>query len=289
MTNRIQGTTRLLGLIGNPLKHSRSPHMHNTAFEKLNEDYVYLCFEVGNEGLKEAIEALKLFNAKGGNITFPNKQEVMKYLDDISEDAKIIGSVNTIKIDEDTKKVIGYNTDGRGFVASIEEKGIEFKNNKVVVVGVGGAGRAIAIQLAYEGAREIVIKEMDKALAEEVKDTINKYIPKVEVKIIGDSDEELGKELIDAVLLVNATPLGMKGREDKCIIKSSDVFTDRNLFVYDIVYDPRETLLMKYAREKGLDTCNGINMMLWQGAMAFKIWLGVDMPIDYVSKELFEK
>lgn len=289
MTNRIQGTTRLLGLIGNPLKHSRSPHMHNTAFEKLNEDYVYLCFEVGNDGLKEAIDALKLFNAKGGNVTFPNKQEVIKYLDDISEDAKIIGSVNTIKIDEDTKKITGYNTDGRGFVASIEEKKIPYKNEKIVVAGVGGAGRAIAIQLAYEGAGEIVIKEMDKNLAKEVKKTINEFIPKCNVKIIEDSDNELKEELKNAVLLVNATPLGMKGREDKCIINSSEVFTNKNLFVYDIVYDPRETLLMKYAKEKGLETCNGINMMLWQGAMAFKIWLGVDMPIDYVREELFEK
>ncbi len=161
MANRIQGTTRLIGLIGTPIKHSRSPHMHNSAFEKTGQDYAYLCLEVGKEGLKQALEALKLFNAKGSNITFPNKQEVIKYLDEISEDAKIIGSVNTITIDDETKKIKGYNTDGRGFVASIEERKIDYKEKKVVLLGVGGAGRAIAIQLAYEGVGELIIKDID--------------------------------------------------------------------------------------------------------------------------------
>lgn len=287
MANRIQGTTRLIGLIGKPLKHSRSPHMHNSAFDKLGEDYVYMCFEVEKDGLKQAIDALKLFNAKGSNITFPNKQEVLKYLDDISEDAKIIGSVNTIKIDEETKKVTGYNTDGRGFVSSIEELGIDYKANKVVLLGVGGAGRAIAIQLAYQGAGEIVIKDIDDALMQEVKSTINNSIPDCKVKLI-TTEEDLKEDLKDAVLLVNATPLGMKGREDMCAISSAEVLNDTKAFVYDIVYDPRETKLMKYAKEKGLKTSNGINMMIWQGALAFKIWLGVDMPQDYVRAELFE-
>ncbi len=287
MANRIQGTTRLIGLIGTPIKHSRSPHMHNSAFEKTGQDYAYLCLEVGKEGLKQALEALKLFNAKGSNITFPNKQEVIKYLDEISEDAEIIGSVNTITIDDETKKIKGYNTDGRGFVASIEERKIDYKGKKVVLLGVGGAGRAIAIQLAYEGVGELIIKDIDEALMKEVKETINKSIPNCKVKLINDEDA-LKEELKDAVLLVNATPLGMKGRVDMCAISSSDVLGDTKAFVYDIVYEPRETKLMKYAKEKGLQTTNGINMMLWQGALAYKIWLGVDMPIDYVRGELFE-
>ena len=287
MANRIQGTTRLIGLIGTPIKHSRSPHMHNSAFEKTGQDYAYLCLEVGKEGLKQALEALKLFNAKGSNITFPNKQEVIQYLDEISEDAKIIGSVNTITIDDETKKIKGYNTDGRGFVASIEELKIDYKGKKVVLLGVGGAGRAIAIQLAYEGVGELILKDIDEALMKEVKETINKGIPNCKVKLINDEDA-LKEELKDAVLLVNATPLGMKGRVDMCAISSSDVLDNTKAFVYDIVYEPRETKLMKYAKEKGLQTTNGINMMLWQGALAYKIWLGVDMPIDYVRCELFE-
>jgi shikimate dehydrogenase len=287
MANRIQGTTRLIGLIGTPIKHSLSPHMHNSAFEKTGQDYAYLCLEVGKEGLKQAIDALKLFNAKGSNITFPNKQEVIQYLDEISEDAKIIGSVNTITIDDETKKIKGYNTDGRGFVASIEELKIDYKGKKVVVLGVGGAGRAIAVQLAYDGVGELIIKDIDEALMKEVKETINKGIQNCKVKLIGD-EEALKEELKEAVLLINATPLGMKGRDNMCAISSAEVLNNTKAFVYDIVYEPRETKLMKYAKEKGLQTINGVNMMLWQGALAYKIWLGEDMPLDYVRGELFE-
>ncbi|SHG91915.1 shikimate dehydrogenase [Anaerosphaera aminiphila DSM 21120] len=288
MANRIQGTTGLIGLLGNPLKHSRSPHMHNSAFEKLNLDYVYLCFELEKEDLKQGIEALKLFGALGSNITFPNKQEVIKYLDYVSEDARIIGSVNTVKIDPITKETTGYNTDGAGFIASIEEQGIEYKGKKAVLIGVGGAGRAIAIQLAYEGLKDLVIKEIDKDLASEIKSTIEKNIKGCNVKII-ETEKELSEELKDSVLLINATPLGMKGRDDRCSISSPKVISNSDVFVYDIVYDPRETLFMKYAKEAGCETCNGINMMIWQGALAFKIWLGVDMPQDYVRQELFEE
>lgn len=291
MTNRIQGTTKLIGLLGNPLKHSMSPHMHNSAFEKLGLDYVYLCFEVEQGHVKEGLEALKTFNALGSNITFPHKQDVLEYLDDISEDAKIIGSVNTVLIDPKTKKTTGYNTDGRGFVASVEEKGVAYKNRKVVIIGVGGAGRAIAIQLAYEGVSEIVIKEVNEELAKEVKGTIEENISTCKVKLISQDEGELTKELEDATLFINATPLGMKGREDLCAISSAAVFPkdNKSLFVYDIVYDPRETKFMKYAKEAGLQTSNGINMMIWQGAIAFKIWLGVDMPQDYVRQELFQE
>ena len=287
MANRIQGTTRLIGLIGTPIKHSLSPHMHNSAFEKTGQDYAYLCLEVGKEGLKQAIDALKLFNAKGSNITIPNKQEVIQYLDEISEDAKIIGSVNTITIDDETKKIKGYNTDGRGFVASIEELKIDYKGKKVVVLGVGGAGRAIAVQLAYDGVGELIIKDIDEALMKEVKETINKGIQNCKVKLIS-YEEALKEELKDAVLLINATPLGMKGRDNMCAISSAEVLNNTKAFVYDIVYEPRETKLMKYAKEKGLQTINGVNMMLWQGALAYKIWLGEDMPLDYVRGELFE-
>ena len=287
MSNRIQGTTGLIGLIGNPLKHSRSPHMHNSAFDKLGLDYVYLCFEVPEGHLKEGIDAIKAFNGKGSNITFPHKQVVLNHLDEISPDAKIIGSVNTIKIDPDTKKVTGYNTDGRGFIASLDELEVDFRGKKAVLCGVGGAGRAIAIQLAYEGVAELGIKEIDKELAKEIKSTIENNINGVVVNILDDDEEVLKKELESAVLLINATPLGMKGREDKCIISSETVLNDK-VFVYDIVYDPRETLLMKYAKKAGCKTVNGINMMIWQGAIAFKIWFGVDMPLDYVRKELFE-
>ena len=284
--NRIQGTTRLVGLLGKPIKHSRSPHMHNSAFDYLKEDLVYLCLDTETKDLKTALEALKIFGAVGGNVTYPNKQEVLKYLDEIDEAAEIIGSVNTIKIDEDTKKIKGFNTDGLGFIESLEKKGIPYKDKKMVLIGVGGAGRAIAIQSAYSGVKELVIKELNKEVANEVINTIKTKIPKCNVRLISDAENDLKEEIKNADILVNATPLGMKGNVDSCSISSSDVISNPNVFVYDIVYEPKETKFMKYAKEAGCETCNGINMMLWQGALAFKIWTGKDMPIEYVKKEL---
>ncbi|MEF3318004.1 shikimate dehydrogenase [Peptoniphilus grossensis] len=284
--NRIQGTTRLVGLLGKPIKHSRSPHMHNSAFDYLKEDLVYLCLDTETKDLKTALEALKIFGAVGGNVTYPNKQEVLKYLDEIDEAAEIIGSVNTIKIDEDTKKIKGFNTDGLGFIESLEKKGIPYKDKKMVLIGVGGAGRAIAIQSAYSGIKELVIKELNKEVADEVLNTIKTKIPKCNVRLISDDENDLKEEIKNADILVNATPLGMKGNVDSCSISSSDVISNPNVFVYDIVYEPKETKFMKYAKEAGCETCNGINMMFWQGALAFKIWTGKDMPIEYVKKEL---
>lgn len=284
--NRIQGTTRLVGLLGKPIKHSRSPHMHNSAFDYLKEDLVYLCLDTETKDLKTALAALKIFGAVGGNVTYPNKQEVLKYLDEIDEAAEIIGSVNTIKIDEDTKKIKGFNTDGLGFIESLEKKDIPYKDKKMVLIGVGGAGRAIAIQSAYSGIKELVIKELNKEVADEVLNTIKTKIPKCNVRLISDDENDLKEEIKNADILVNATPLGMKGNVDSCSISSSDVISNPNVFVYDIVYEPKETKFMKYAKEAGCETCNGINMMLWQGALAFKIWTGKDMPIEYVKKEL---
>ncbi len=285
MSNRIQGTTGIIGLVGYPLKHSKSPHMHNSAFEKLNLDFVYLCFEVEEGHLFQGINALKIMNARGANITFPHKEKVLEYLDEISEDAKIIGSVNTIIIDKNTQKIKGYNTDGRGFIASLVEKKIQYKNKKVVIAGVGGAGRAIAIQMAYEGIKKLSIMENNIERAKEVKVTIEKNIKGVEVKILSDDDKKLRKELKEASILINATPFGMKGMEEKCIIDNSEML-HKDLFVYDIVYGAGKTRLLEYAEEVGCKNTDGINMMIWQGAIAFKLWFDQDMPQEYVKEEL---
>lgn len=288
MPNRIQGTTGLVSLLGSPIKHSKSPHMHNSAFEKLGLDNVYLCFDTKNTKLEDAINSLKFLNAKGANITFPHKQEVLQYLDDISPDAKIIGAVNTIKIDPNTKKIKGYNSDGRGFIASLNELSIPFKNKKVVLCGSGGAAKAIAIQLAYEGVGEICIKARNKQTATQIKNTIDSNIKDAIVRIIEDDEDTLQKELKNTTLLVNATPLGMDGHKDQCIISSEKVL-HKGVFVYDIVYEPKITLLMKYATKAGCKNINGENMLFWQGAIAFKIWFGLDMPLEHVREELFDR
>ena len=285
MANRIQGTTRLLGLIGYPLKHSKSPHMHNTSFEALGLDNVYMAFEVGDGHIKEALEALKTLNALGGNITMPHKSKVVEHLDEISPDAKIIGSVNTIKIDEN-KKITGYNTDGRGLVKALEENDVDYKGKKVVMAGAGGAAKAVATQLAYDGVSELVLFNRTLSSAEAITNNINKNIPTCKARAEVMNEERLVEEMQDAAILLNATSLGMKATIDEAIISSPDQLP-KDIFVADIVYDPDQTKLLKIAEQAGVRYMNGLMMMIWQGAIAFNVWTGEDMPVDLIKKEIF--
>lgn len=284
MGNRIQGTTTLVGLLGYPLKHSRSPHMHNTAFEKLGLDYVYMAFEVQDGFIKEGLDAMKILNARGCNVTMPHKHKVVELLDEVSEDARIIGSVNTVF--NDNGKLIGYNTDGRGFVKALDEDGVDFKDKKIVMVGAGGAARAVAIQLAFDGAGEIVMMNRTLSTAEEIMDTINTNIPTSKGRALEIDETVLKEELKDAAILINCTSLGMKSTIDQSIISTPDTL-HKDLFVADIVYDPLKTKFLSIAEEAGCRTMNGISMMIYQGALAFKIWTGEDMPVEHIKNVLF--
>lgn len=281
MTNRIQGTTQLTGLLGYPIKHSKSPNMHNTAFEKLGLDYVYLAFDIENGSLSQGIDAMKTLNARGFNITMPHKEKVIDFLDEISHDAKIIGSVNTVL--NNNGKLIGYNTDGRGLVKAIDQVNANFRGKKVVVIGAGGAGKAVAVQLAFEGAKEVVVMNRTLANAEKVRDRISEHIPKSKARALPLDEELLKEELKDAVLLVQCTPVGMKDTRDQSLVSNMDTL-DKDLLVVDIIYDPKKTKLLSIAEEVGCRTMNGIGMMIYQGALAFKIWTGEDMPIDYADE-----
>lgn len=287
MTNRIQGTTTLLGLIGYPLKHSKSPHMHNTSFELLGLDHVYMAFEVEEGHIKEAIDALKILNAIGGNITMPHKTKAIEFLDEISPDAKIIGSINTIKIDED-KKATGYNTDGRGFIKALQENDVDFKGKKIVMAGAGGAARAVATQLAFDGAGEIVMFNRTLKTVQDIVDNINNNIPTCKAVAKAMDEDVITEEIKDSAILVNCTSLGMKSTIDQAIISSPDQLP-KDIFVADIVYDPEQTKLLKIAEQAGCKFMNGLMMMIWQGAVAFKIWTGKDMPVDLIKKEIFGK
>lgn len=286
MFNRIKGTTTFLGLLGTPVKHSKSPAIHNCSFEALGLDYVYLAFEVEKEKLEETLTSLKVLGAKGGNITMPLKEAVIKYLDEISEEARIIGSVNTINIDE-KGKITGYNTDGKGFIKSLEEKGIEFKGKKVVIVGAGGAAKSIAIQLAYDGVDELVVFNRTLENAKAIADNINKNIPKCKGRAELMDEKKLVYEIEDSTILINCTSLGMKNSLDKAILSSPDQLP-KDIFVADIIYDPDQTKLLKLAEQAGVKHMNGLMMLIWQGAIAFKIWTGLDMPVELIKKELFD-
>jgi len=284
--NHIKGTTSLSGLIGYPVKHSKSPQMHNTAFEALGLDYVYLAFEVQEGNLKKAVEAMKTLNAIGFNVTMPYKTKVLEYLDDISEEARIIGSVNTVK--NENGRLIGYNTDGIGFIKSLEEKGVNYVEEKVVILGAGGAARAIATQLAYDGAAEVVLFNRTLGKAEEIAENINASIPTCRCRGLEMDESLLKEEIRDAAILVNCTSVGMKPNIDKSIIPSPEVL-HKDLFVADIVYEPRKTKLLEFAERAGCRYMNGLMMVIWQGALAFNIWTQKDMPVDLIKKAVFEE
>ena len=283
MNQSITGNTRLIGLIGSPVTHSLSPLMHNTAFKKLELDYAYLAFDVDTENLEDGVKAMKTLNASGFNVTMPIKESILPYLDELSREAKLIGAVNTVK--NINGRLKGYNTDGMGYVKSLNEEGFEVGKKKFVLVGAGGAARSVAIQLAIESVREIVIFNRDRDKADEICQIIRENFHDVEVKTSELNDEFLRRELINADVFVNCTPLGMGPHEEKSVIEDPE-FLREDLVVSDLVYHPIKTRLIKIAETKGCEIVTGIGMILWQGAYAFKIWTGEEMPMEAVRKAI---
>lgn len=276
----ITGKTKIVGLFGYPVEHTLSPYMHNAAFEALGLDYRYLPFRVSPENLKAAINALKALNIKGVNITIPHKETIIPYLNELDREAELIVAVNTVLHEEG--RLIGYNTDGRGFIRSLkEEASIIPKGKRVMILGAGGAARAIAFSIAIEGVEKIFISDVIEKKAKELSSAvINKT--STEAIYIKDLKERIGE--VD--ILINATPLGMK-KEDPMPI-SPELLSQR-LFVYDIVYNPPETPLIREAKTKGAKALSGIGMLVYQGALSFKIWTGQEPPIDVMRKAIESK
>lgn len=284
MSYRITGYTRLIGLLGYPIRHSRSPHMHNSSFRHLGLDFVYLVFEVDNNNLEDAINAMRTLDVTGFNVTMPNKQKVIPLLDELSVEAKIIGAVNTVHHKDG--KLIGYNTDGKGFVDSLNDQGIDPKGKTFCIVGAGGAGTAVSVQLALDGAGELRIftrrPEQGEALVKKITDGI----PGANVSAFPLDMAILKEKCSDADVFVQTTGVGMGDLEDQSVVSDPTVFHE-NLAVVDIIYSPANTRLMKMAKEAGCkQVFNGLGMMLGQGALAFNIWTGEQMPIEFVKEEL---
>lgn len=280
MANNITGRTRLIALLGHPVSHSISPQMHNIAFDHLGLDYAYLAFDTKEKNLEKIVEAMKVLNVAGFNVTMPNKQSIMQFLDEVSKEAEWIGAVNTVH--NDNGKLIGYNTDGKGYVQSLREENIDFVGKKIVIVGAGGAARAICIQLAIDGAGEIAILNRSLAKAKEIRDIISEKLSECSVSALEFNDRNLKEALEDGSILINATSLGMDHHEDKSILSDPKVLK-RDLVVSDLIYKPDKTRLLKLAEAAGCKTINGFGMVIWQGAMAFKLWTGEDMPVDLVK------
>ena len=276
---KIKGSTNIVGLIGHPVGHSFSPQMHNQAFKSLGMDYVYTAFDTETENLKSAITGAKSLNIKGLNVTIPHKINVIEYLDELDEIAKLIGAVNTI----DLKTMKGYNTEGIGAIRAIEEV-TNIKNKNVVIAGAGGASRAISFYIAKYQAQSLTILNRNVEKAKSLADDVSMSNLIDDVKS-GDV-RNIGEYLKDTDILINTTPLGMHPNVDETIASADDMHED--LVVFDAVYNPNETKLLKEAIKAGAKPVYGLKMLLYQGAESFKIWTNIDAPVDEMEKGLRE-
>lgn len=283
MAERITGHTELIGLIATPIRHSKSPTMHNEAFAKLGLDYAYLAFEVGNEELEDAVKGLKALKVRGYNVSMPNKTVIGQYLDHLSPAAKLCGAVNTVV--NDNGVLTGHITDGIGYMRSLQDAGIDVIGKKMTIVGAGGAATAIEIQAALDGVKEISIfnrkDEFWERAEQNVKNINETTSCKATLYDLADT-EALRREINDSYLFANATGVGMKPLEGQMVIPDAS-FLREDLIVTDVVYMPEETELLRVAKEVGCKTINGLGMMLYQGAAAFELWTGKEMPIDYMK------
>ncbi len=259
----------MLGVIGNPIEHSMSPAMHNAAIQALKLDYRYLAFQVLPERLQDAIQGMRALGISGLNVTIPHKEKAIPFLDEIEETAAKIGAINTIKNDKGL--LIGRNTDGEGAIAAIQAAGWGLDRSNVVIIGSGGAARAIAYNLAKIVPRIIILYQI-KEQADKLVADLEKHSKATIINAPLDEDCT-GREIQEADLLIHATPVGMHPNVNKSVLSKKCLHSDLNVF--DIVYNPLQTQLLKDAKEAGCATLGGIDMLVNQGALSFEWWTGV--------------
>lgn len=282
----ISGRTKLTGFFAKPASHSLSPLMHNLAFSHWGIDAVYLAFEVDQTNLRQAVESIRTLDMLGVNVSMPNKTAVLAYLDQLSPEAELIGAVNTIVHQE--QRLIGYNTDGMGFVRSVNETGHPIKNQKIVVLGAGGAAKAIVVQMALEGAQEITIYKRLNATFLPLKEYFVKVSEKTgcPIRLHDYADEsQLALDLSQANLLINATDIGMGSKKDQLPIADVKLLHSQ-LAVFDLIYSPSETRLIQEAKKMGIKAYNGLGMLIHQGAIAFELWTHREMPVQNIREQL---
>jgi len=280
---KISGKTRVCAIIGDPVEHSLSPVMHNAAFKELGLNLVYVAFTVTRKELKDAVLGARSLGLRGLNVTMPHKNAVMNYLDETDSTAKAIGAVNTILNNQ--RKLIGYNTDGKGAMIALQENGIYPEEKKMLLLGAGGAAKAIAFQAAQE-VEELVILNRTSEKATKLAELLCKKFGK-KVKGGALSAEVLKEELKNADILVNATSVGM--HPDVNVSPVPPDLLRRDLCVMDIIYNPFETKLVKDAKAVGAKVVLGLEMLLYQGAVSFEIWTNCPAPVDVMRKAALNK
>ena len=281
---KIDGYTRLAAVVANPIKHSISPFIHNSAFEATNTNGVYLAWEVDATELAETVANIRRYQMYGINLSMPYKEQVIPYLDQLSEEACLIGAVNTVVNREGT--LIGYNTDGKGFFKSLPS--FKISRKRLVLLGVGGAAKAILAQAILDGVSQISVFVRSSSM-----EKTRSYLEKIQnatgfrVDLFALEDvQDLQDSITQADLLVNATSVGMDGSSQP--IPTSIVLPEK-LMVADVIYQPFETPFLKWARNQGNQSFNGLGMLLYQAAEAFELWTGKEMPTDQIWELLKQK
>lgn len=270
---QINGRTAFYGIIGNPIAHSFSPAMQTAALQSVGENAVYLPFQPEESQLESFLKSFDLIGLKGFNVTVPYKEKIIPFLQEISEEAKLLGSVNTVVKTANGWK--GYTTDGAGLVQSLVEQIKDIKGKNFLLLGAGGAAKAIALELVKAGAESLTINNRTQEKANELKKIIEAYRPGFCISINPATPEKYD-------CMINCTSVGMK--DDS--IPTNESFISASKFIVDIIYNPAETALLKKAKELGIPTANGIGMLLYQGVKAFKIWTDKKAPVQLMEREL---
>lgn len=287
MSIQITGHTRLGGLLGSPVGHSLSPMMYNETFRLLGIDWVYLCFDTGQVNFKYLVQGLREMNVFGFNLTMPDKERILEHLDGLSEAAKMIGAVNTVKNEDG--RLIGYNTDGAGYMRSAAEEGYDVRSGAMTLLGAGGAASSIAVQAALDGVPVLHVvnrKGRSWSHAQQMVDRINQNTScRADLTDLADH-AALCRCLEESTLLTNATSIGMAPDVGASPVSDASMFHP-GLTVSDIIYNPRCTKLLSDARAAGCRTFNGMYMLLHQGVEAFRIWTGLEMPVEQIREKYF--
>ncbi|RIW37615.1 shikimate dehydrogenase [Bacillus salacetis] len=266
----------LYGVIGNPIGHSLSPHMHNDAFKENDIDSLYQPFLVRSDELEKAVDGLKVLGIKGFNVTIPHKSAIIPLLDEIDPLAESIGAVNTVV--RDGGRFIGYNTDGMGFLKSLQEScPFPLKDKNVLIIGAGGAARAIFHSLAASGIQNI---DICNRTSERGKDIINECVYPCSSAALSLQKAEQGLEKYD--IIVQTTSVGMYPDTDEMPLHVTRI--KKGAFISDIIYNPRETAIIKAFRGLGGKGVNGIGMFVHQGALAFELWTGIKPDSNRMRK-----
>ncbi|MEF2655515.1 MAG: shikimate dehydrogenase [Eggerthellaceae bacterium] len=288
MDARISARTEVYCVFGDPVKHSFSPKLHNKAFAKAGIDGVYVAFTANEQTIGDAIAAVKTLEIRGCSLTMPNKLACIPYLDHIDPTAQMIGSINTLVNNDGV--ITGYNTDGFGFLRSFEEMGASVEGNKMVLLGLGGAGSAVALTAALDyGLAELSVFNRANGKswghAQEIVDLINeKTSCKAKLCDLNDKDL-LREEMATAHMLGNTTNVGMADLAGQSVVPDASYFP-KGMVVQDAIYSPAKTKLLEYAEEAGCQYTNGLSMLFYQGAKQFELWTGQDMPLTVADLEM---